>query len=66
VPEEYYRHLRGELTREELYAAFPAEARRADQEAWRAELGTDDTPPDQVRRRSAQVAGLHGRCPCGN
>mgnify|MGYP000484881664 CR=1 FL=1 len=70
VPEEYYRHLRGELTREELYAAFPAEAQRADQDAWRAVLGGSDTPPDLVDGRIRSAVGgsrawvLIGGPPC--
>src|SRR5262245_59399965 len=39
VPEEYYDHLRGKLSRKELYDRFPQEAERAGSEAWNAELG---------------------------
>jgi DNA (cytosine-5)-methyltransferase 1 len=39
VPEEYYDHLRGKLSRKELYDRFPQEAERAAFEAWNAELG---------------------------
>src|SRR5947209_1773432 len=39
VPEEYYDHLRGKLERDDLYRRFPAEAQKADSEAWNAELG---------------------------
>ncbi len=51
VPEAYYQHLRGELTSDELYARYPAEAEQAAQEAWHAELGSNALPPDCVRRR---------------
>jgi len=39
APEEYYDHLRGKVSRDELYKRFSAEAERADSEAWNAELG---------------------------
>lgn len=70
VPEAYYEHLRGELARDDLYARYPAEAQRAAQEAWHAELGGASAPPDLVRRRIRQsLAGakawvLIGGPPC--
>lgn len=39
VPDEYYQHLRRELPREHLFAAFPAAAGAARKEAWHQELG---------------------------
>ena len=41
VPEEYYNFIRGEITVKELNKKFPAEARKAKMEAWRAKLGED-------------------------
>jgi DNA (cytosine-5)-methyltransferase 1 len=41
VPEAYYRFLRGEITRQELFSASPREARAAACEAWMAELGAE-------------------------
>lgn len=70
VPEAYYEHLRGELARDDLYARYPAEAQRAAQEAWHAELGGASAPPALVRRRIRQsLAGakawvLIGGPPC--
>jgi len=70
VPETYYQHLRGELTRDELYARHPVEAERAAQQAWHAELGGATAPSDLVRRRIRQaLAGadawvLIGGPPC--
>lgn len=70
VPETYYEHLRGTLTRAELYARYPVEAQRAAHEAWRAELGGATAPRDLVRRRIRQsLAGaeawvLIGGPPC--
>lgn len=55
APEAYYRHLRGELTREELYAQFPDETEAASREAWQAELGGVTAEPQVVRRRIAGV-----------
>lgn len=39
APKAYYDHLRGTLSREALFAAFPAQARSAQKEAWLCELG---------------------------
>lgn len=70
VPEAYYEHLRGELSRDDLYARYPAEAQRAAQEAWQAELGGASVPPDIVLQRIRQsLAGakawvLIGGPPC--
>ena len=49
VPEEYYDHLRGKLSRNELYERFPNEAERAASEAWNAELG------DHRKFRAAKI-----------
>jgi DNA (cytosine-5)-methyltransferase 1 len=55
APEAYYQHLRNELTRDELYARHPAEAERAAQEAWHAELGSCSLP------RTSCAAGFAAR-----
>jgi len=39
APQEYYEHIRGEITREELYKTYPEEAKAASEEAWLATLG---------------------------
>lgn len=68
VPDEYYAHLRGERTREDLFRAFPREAGIAQAQAWNAELGK--TPVDEVRRRIDEAIGenehwvLCGGPPC--
>lgn len=49
VPGEYYSHLRGEITRDELFGKFPKAAESAGKQAWRAELGAVD--PAEVDRR---------------
>jgi DNA (cytosine-5)-methyltransferase 1 len=42
VPENYYRYLRGDLSRCELFEMYPKEAEKAKSEAWLAELGKTD------------------------
>lgn len=49
VPDEYYRFLRGELTQELLFAAYPKAATAAKDEAWHAELGV--TPSRDINER---------------
>src|SRR5713101_7350171 len=49
VPAAYYRFMRGEITRQELFAAYPREALAASRGAWRAELGR--APVSDVRHR---------------
>lgn len=42
APDEYYQLLRGEIAIEELFEAFPEEAKAASREAWNATLGVTD------------------------
>ena len=51
VPEEYYAYLAGDLARDELFAKFPAEAKRAAEESWHATLGDEKFPSDMVDAR---------------
>ncbi|MCF8146405.1 MAG: DNA cytosine methyltransferase [Deltaproteobacteria bacterium] len=68
VPEEYYMHLRGEITLEQLYNQYQREAEMAEEQAWRAELG--DVNPDEVDNRLRNAIGnspfwvLIGGPPC--
>jgi DNA (cytosine-5)-methyltransferase 1 len=68
VPSNYYRCLRGELIRQDLFRLHPSEAKTAALEAWRAELGK--TPQSQVDERIRQSIGnvsswvLIGGPPC--
>ena len=68
VPADYYVHLRGELSRAELFAAHPEAAKAAGEEAWRAELGATDS--SEVDRRIREALGtadqwiLCGGPPC--
>jgi DNA (cytosine-5)-methyltransferase 1 len=66
APTDYYDHLRGELTRNELLQKWPSHAEAARQEAWNAELGKID--PTILRERmvsslspaSGERAGVRG------
>jgi len=68
VPGDYYAHLRGEITRGELFEAFPEEASAARNQAWRAELGIVDEAEVDRRIRlalnSAEEWVLCGGPPC--
>lgn len=70
APAAYYRHLRGEITREELYKQYPGEAALAQAECWNATLGPKGVPPDEVRERIDRAVGkdetwvLIGGPPC--
>jgi DNA (cytosine-5)-methyltransferase 1 len=48
VPEDYYRFLRGEMTREQLFRRHPKEADSAKVETRHAELGSDTLPENQL------------------
>jgi DNA (cytosine-5)-methyltransferase 1 len=68
APEAYYRFLRKEIQEEELYRAHPHEAAKSDREAWRAELGVEDSAEVDQRVQKA-IAGsdawvLIGGPPC--
>jgi DNA (cytosine-5)-methyltransferase 1 len=68
APDDYYRHLRGELSREDLFAAWPKETAAARRQAWLAELGEVETA--EVRKRIHDELGtetgwvLIGGPPC--
>jgi len=51
VPDEYYSYLRGEITREELFSAYPEQAKAASLQAWHAELGAKEFPPETIDLR---------------
>lgn len=70
APKEYYRHLRGEITRDELYVAHAVEAARAADVCWHTRLGPDGEPSESVRKRIDAEVGdddawvLIGGPPC--
>jgi DNA (cytosine-5)-methyltransferase 1 len=51
VPQDYYEYVKGNLTRDELFARHPAEAKAARDEAWFGELGHEFTPNKIVDER---------------
>jgi DNA (cytosine-5)-methyltransferase 1 len=59
VPNAYYRFLRSEISREELFSSHPRESRAAAAEAWQAELGRVQLSAVRKRIRLA----LAGRTP---
>ncbi len=70
APKEYYSYLRGEISREKLFAAHPHAAEKACAEAMHAELGGKNFPPEVIDKKIAQVLGkehkwvLIGGPPC--
>ena len=70
APNDYYRMLRGEIDREALFKAHPAEARTAETRSWHATLGTEGEPHETVRERIDKALGdqtswvLIGGPPC--
>jgi DNA (cytosine-5)-methyltransferase 1 len=71
VPEEYYDCLRGKLTLDSLFGAFPMQAECSSREAWCAELGNErEFSAEEIDRRIRCVLGsttdwiLIGGPPC--
>ncbi|MBO3803986.1 MAG: DNA cytosine methyltransferase [Candidatus Brockarchaeota archaeon] len=68
VPDDYYRFVRNEISLDELFRAFPAEATKALEVAWKAELGKVDE--SEVDKRISKAIGdakywvLIGGPPC--
>lgn len=53
VPAEYYSYLRGEISRDDLFAQFRTEAAAAHEEAWLAELGKEPRSSVHYRIRKS-------------
>jgi len=70
APDAYYRYLRGEVTREQLFKSFKREAKEAWNEAWKAELGARGYRHSDIDRRIVRALGgqehwvLVGGPPC--
>lgn len=69
APEEYYEFVRGLITREALFDAWPTQANSALREAWNATLGQRGTHAEVDRRIRQALAGekhwvLIGGPPC--
>jgi len=56
---QYYQYLRGELSREAMYDAHKAQARRSEEVCWNARLGPKGEDPDTVRLRIDEAIGKH-------
>lgn len=57
VSEKYYQYLRREIDRESLFRACPDQAKAAENEAWCAELGGEDFPPELIDKRISEALG---------
>ena len=64
VPDEYYLHLQGRLSRDELFEKHPIQSSKAKAEAWNAELGKVD-PSEVDRRIKSALAGAPLWALCG-
>lgn len=68
LPREYYLHLQGRISREELYGAYPLQASAARMQAWKATLG--EVPSGTVDKKIRLAVGdnthwvLCGGPPC--
>ena len=51
VPNDYYEYVKGNLTRDQLFAVHPEEGQAARNEAWRGELGHQSTPDTMVDQK---------------
>lgn len=65
VPEAYYQFLRGELSREELFHAYPSEADAAKHEAWLATLGDPSVDRTLNQRIRDAISGAADWVLCG-
>lgn len=61
LPPEYYRYLRGEITKPTLFDFHPKQAKHAAAEAWMAELGGALTPNSLVDERIRAALGKRTR-----
>lgn len=53
IPVDYYLHLKGKISKDELFLRHPKEAEAAENEAWKATLG--DTPAGTVDDRISEA-----------
>lgn len=70
APIQYYRHLRGEISRAELFGAYISEAKRAEAVCWNTRLGPEYESSVNVRKKIDLAIGndenwvLIGGPPC--
>jgi len=64
VPDEYYKYLKGSLSREDLEEAYPGQWRHAEGEAMCAELGNldDEHQPKMDEKIAAALKGKKTGC----
>jgi len=55
IPKEYYKYLRGEISRNELFFRYPSESQRAMDRAWLAELGSGNPSNAIIDNRIAKA-----------
>src|SRR5260221_12513174 len=51
VPDDYFKFLRGEVSRHDLFSRFAEKAEAARREAWLAELGSPNVSEDELDGR---------------
>jgi DNA (cytosine-5)-methyltransferase 1 len=51
IPDDYYKYLRGNIGKEELFKKYPTEANNAEREVWLAELGSERVNRQEVDMR---------------
>lgn len=59
APDAYYRHLHDEISRAELFEAFPAESAAAMRQAWCATLGGPEFPSEAIDSRIREAVAGH-------
>lgn len=70
APDEYYDYVGGQISKSELFEAYPEEGKQAEEAAWLAELGSDKFPDKLIDKRIIQALGgarewvLLGGPPC--
>ena len=52
IPDMYYQHLRGEVTRAKLFKEYKEQSEAAKREAWQATLG--ETPEEEIDKRISE------------
>lgn len=70
IPDEYYAYIRQEISKTELFDAWPEESKKAKNEAWLAELGSEKLSSSEIDQRIKNALGdadkwmLIGGPPC--
>ena len=59
APDEYYSYLRNEISRRELFDIYQEQAEAAQNEAWKAELGSEKVAAEEIDSRIKMALGDH-------